>query len=170
MDMIASQITSLTIVYSTVYSDADQRKHKSSAPLAFISLWHWNMPVTVGSELHRKVKSTSFDSQWALQLCLSMEIMGSLNNARAKSALEFVGHRNLLDIEFSLCLFKMQTTFIGASIASFFVITFVNMIFQVRTKQFIQAAVADQITGADTTVTLHISSGLSFRSTNQHTE
>ena len=29
MGAIASQITSLTIVYSTVYSDADQRKHKS---------------------------------------------------------------------------------------------------------------------------------------------
>ena len=35
MDAIASQITSLTIVYSTVYSDADQRKHQSSASLAF---------------------------------------------------------------------------------------------------------------------------------------
>ena len=33
---IASQITSLTIVYSTVYSDADQRKHQSSASLAFV--------------------------------------------------------------------------------------------------------------------------------------
>ena len=31
----ASQITSLTIVYLTVYSDADQRKHQSSASLAF---------------------------------------------------------------------------------------------------------------------------------------
>ena len=28
MGTIASQITSLTIVYSTVYSDADQRKHQ----------------------------------------------------------------------------------------------------------------------------------------------
>ena len=27
MDTIASQITSLTIVYSIVYSDADQRRH-----------------------------------------------------------------------------------------------------------------------------------------------
>ena len=36
MGMIASQITSLTIVYSTVYSDADQRKHQSSASLAFV--------------------------------------------------------------------------------------------------------------------------------------
>ena len=33
---IASQITSLAIVYSTVYSDGDQRKHQSSASLAFV--------------------------------------------------------------------------------------------------------------------------------------
>ena len=36
MDTMASQITSLTIVYSTVYSDADQRTHQSSASLAFV--------------------------------------------------------------------------------------------------------------------------------------
>ena len=36
MDAIASQITSLTIVYSSVYSDADQRKHQISASLAFV--------------------------------------------------------------------------------------------------------------------------------------
>ena len=36
MDTIAFQITSLTIVYSTVYSAADQRKHQSSASLAFV--------------------------------------------------------------------------------------------------------------------------------------
>ena len=33
---IASQIISLTIVYSTVYSDADHRKHQRSASLAFV--------------------------------------------------------------------------------------------------------------------------------------
>ena len=33
---IASQSTSLMIVYSTVYSSADQRKHQSSASLAFV--------------------------------------------------------------------------------------------------------------------------------------
>ena len=32
----AYQITSLTTVFSTVYSDADQRKHQSSASLAFV--------------------------------------------------------------------------------------------------------------------------------------
>ena len=36
MSAIASQITSLTIVYSTVNSDADQRKQQSSASLAFV--------------------------------------------------------------------------------------------------------------------------------------
>ena len=36
MTTVASQITSLTVVYSTVYSDADQRKHQSSASLAFV--------------------------------------------------------------------------------------------------------------------------------------
>ena len=36
MGAIASQITSLTSVYSILYSDADQRKHQSSASLAFM--------------------------------------------------------------------------------------------------------------------------------------
>ena len=36
MGNMASPITSLTIVYSTVYSGADQRKHQSSASLAFV--------------------------------------------------------------------------------------------------------------------------------------
>ena len=36
MTTIASQITSLTVVYSTVYSDVDQRKHQSSPSLAFV--------------------------------------------------------------------------------------------------------------------------------------
>ena len=36
MTTIALQITSLTIVYSTIYSGADQSKHQSSASLAFV--------------------------------------------------------------------------------------------------------------------------------------
>ena len=44
---ITSQITSFTIVYSTVYSGADQRKHQSSVSLAFvrgIHRWPVNSP------------------------------------------------------------------------------------------------------------------------------
>ena len=47
MSTMASQITSLTIVYSPVYSGGDQRKHQSSAALAFvwgIHRWPVNSP------------------------------------------------------------------------------------------------------------------------------
>ena len=40
MGMIASQITSLAIVNSTVYAGADRRKHQSSASLAFVWVIH----------------------------------------------------------------------------------------------------------------------------------
>ena len=36
MSLIASQITSLVMIYSAVYSDADQRKHKNPASLVFV--------------------------------------------------------------------------------------------------------------------------------------
>ena len=47
MGAMASQITRLTIVYSTLYSGADQRKHQGSASLAFvrgIHRWPVNSP------------------------------------------------------------------------------------------------------------------------------
>ena len=47
MSTTASQITSLAIVYSAVYSGADQRKHQSSASLAFVRgnhRWPVNFP------------------------------------------------------------------------------------------------------------------------------
>ena len=55
MGAIASQITSRTSVYSTVYSDADKKKHQSSASLAFLWGIHrdrW-IPRTKG-QLRRK--------------------------------------------------------------------------------------------------------------------
>ena len=44
MSAMASQITSLTVVYSSVYSGAHQRKHQSSASLAFMRGIH-RLPV-----------------------------------------------------------------------------------------------------------------------------
>ena len=47
MGAMASQITSLTIVYSTVHSGAYPRKHQTSASLAFvrgIHRWPLNSP------------------------------------------------------------------------------------------------------------------------------
>ena len=55
MTTTASQITNLTVVYSTVYSDADQRKYQSSASLAIVWGIHrsrW-IPRTKG-QLRRK--------------------------------------------------------------------------------------------------------------------
>ena len=40
MSVMASRITSLTIVYSSIYSGSDQRKHHSSASLAFVRGFH----------------------------------------------------------------------------------------------------------------------------------
>ena len=50
MGAIASQITSLTIFYSTVYSGADQRIHQSSASLAFVwGIHRWIIPAQMAS-------------------------------------------------------------------------------------------------------------------------
>ena len=40
MSPMASQITNLGIVYSTIYSGSDQRKYQSSASLAFVRRIH----------------------------------------------------------------------------------------------------------------------------------
>ena len=42
MSTMAFQITGIWIVYSIVYSDVDQRKHQSSAPLAFVRGIQWD--------------------------------------------------------------------------------------------------------------------------------
>ena len=46
MGAMASQITSLTIVYSAVYSGANQRKHQSSTSLSFVRGIH-RSPVNI---------------------------------------------------------------------------------------------------------------------------
>ena len=53
MGTIASQITSLTIVYSTIYSDANQRKHQSSASLAFVRGIHRSAGNSPGTSPHK---------------------------------------------------------------------------------------------------------------------
>ena len=79
MDAIASQISSLTIVYSVVYSDADQRKHQSYASLAFVRGIHrgpmispLKWPVTRKmfpfDDVIMDVFSQATDSEWALDL------------------------------------------------------------------------------------------------------
>ena len=51
MGAIASQITSLTIVYSTVYLDTAQRKYQNSAPLAFVRGIHRGPQMAINAEM-----------------------------------------------------------------------------------------------------------------------
>ena len=60
MSVMASQITGVSIVYSTVVSDADQRKHQSSASLAFVRGIHW-WPVNSPHKRPVTRKMFSFD-------------------------------------------------------------------------------------------------------------
>ena len=66
--VVTSQITSLTNVYSTVYSDADQRKHQSSASLAFVreftGEWH-------GKCFHLVTSSWSYECPSATEVILN---------------------------------------------------------------------------------------------------
>ena len=71
MGAMASQITSLTIVYSTVYSCEDQRKHQSSASLAFffyffffIFFWGGNSPGTGEFPAQKDSNAENVSSWW----------------------------------------------------------------------------------------------------------
>ena len=83
MSPMASQITSLGIVYSTVYSGADQRKHQSSAWLAFVWRIHRG-PVNSPHKRPVTRKMFSFDdvimcwlSRWYLAITM---ITSNLSN------------------------------------------------------------------------------------------
>ena len=55
MSAMASRITSLTTVYSSVYSGADQRKCQSSASLAFVrGIYRWQVNSTHKGPVTRK--------------------------------------------------------------------------------------------------------------------
>ena len=79
MSAMASQITSLTIVYSIVYSGADQRKHQSSASLAFVRGIHrWLVnsphkgPVTLKLFLFNDVVMQSFIGHYGSNMPLNV--------------------------------------------------------------------------------------------------
>ena len=56
MSAMTYQITSLTIVYSTVYLDADQRKHQSSASLVFVrGINRWPVNSSQKGPVSRKI-------------------------------------------------------------------------------------------------------------------
>ena len=109
MGTIASQITSLTIVYSIVYSDADQRKHQSSASLAFV---RWIPPGPVNSPHKWPVprKMFPFDDVIMLEYISrtffhhnfnSLEISFGFHPSRSKMIPSKVFHRIRITMETS---------------------------------------------------------------------
>ena len=77
MSAISSQITGVSIVYSTVYSGADQRKHQSSASLAFMRGIHW-WPVNFPHKWPVRRKMFPFDDviKCALVACAKYDNNG----------------------------------------------------------------------------------------------
>ena len=93
MTMLASQITSLTVVYSIVYSGVNLRKHQSSASLAFVWEIHrgpvnfpHKWPVTrkmfpfddvimlFGEDELRSVSGGRLTLQWPHHVCSSIKV------------------------------------------------------------------------------------------------
>ena len=76
MGAVVSQIISVTIVYSTIHSGADQRKHQSSASLTFVrGIPRW--PVNSPSKWPVMRKMFPFDDviMWRdVVLCMGMNI------------------------------------------------------------------------------------------------
>ena len=84
MSPMASQITSLVIVYSTVYSGTDQRKHQSPASLAFVwGIHRWSVNSPHKGPVTRKMfpfddvimsyrqLAFSYSSQWTLDIIIT---------------------------------------------------------------------------------------------------
>ena len=74
MGTIASQITSLTIGYSTACSDADKRKHQSSASLAFVRGIHLG---PVNSPYNWPVTRKTFPFDDVIMICLPVDLVST---------------------------------------------------------------------------------------------
>ena len=125
MGTIASQITSLTIVYPTVYSDANQRKHQSPASLAFVRGIHRG-PVNSPNKWPVTRKMLSFDDvimmcccrhpggtsrrhdQSSYDHCFILLSIGNVALAAGKSKLSYLCklklHKTVLYMKYSLAL------------------------------------------------------------------
>ena len=86
MGTMASQITSLVNVYSTVYSVADQRKHQISASLAFVRRIHRG-PVNSPHKWTVTRKMFPFDDvimamhNFVTEMCTAIDLLQNICNA-----------------------------------------------------------------------------------------
>ena len=115
MGAIASQITSLSIVYLMVYSGTDQRKHQSSALLAFVwGIHRWPVNSPHKWPVTRKCFHL-MTSSWATILSRGDELTAvSLAQCRHDQAWSIADHyttRNTIQCDLN----KIQTFFLKIS-------------------------------------------------------
>ena len=113
MGIMASQITSLTIVYSTVYSGADQRKHQSSASLAFVREIH-RWPVNSPHKWPVTRKMFPFDDV-IMGTCLRTLSPGNIlaNNNRSDNVL--ITHCDVICIRLSVTWYWHENILLNLS-------------------------------------------------------
>ena len=84
MGAVASRITSLMIVYSTVYPGADQIKHESSASLAFVrGIYRWPVNSPYTGPVTRKMFPFDDDIMFCLYGFILFNSSMNLTNNRA---------------------------------------------------------------------------------------
>ena len=105
MGAVASQITSLMIVYPTVYSDADQTKHQSSASLAFVRGIHrWLVKSPHKWPVTRKM--FPFDD-----VIMIWQVGNDNVNPGAVDSLRYlISHENFIKPYFNECILGVLTT------------------------------------------------------------
>ena len=94
MGMVASQITSLTTVCPTIYSGADQRKHQSSASLAFVRGIHrWPLNSPHKGPVTRKMLPFS----WRHHVNIMASMIGQMDSISTPLAKQILKHFGIFE-------------------------------------------------------------------------
>ena len=109
MGAMASQITSPTIVYSTVYSGGDQRKHQSSASLALVRGIHRG-PGTSPPEWPVTRKMFPFEDVIMFLFHLNKNTCYVTMNTRLSVLFGFDCNQNMLQLHKNRSKFFINTT------------------------------------------------------------
>ena len=114
MSAVASLITSLTVVYSSVYSGANQRKHQSSASLAFMRGIH-RWPVNYPHKGPVVRKMFSFDDVIMLTANIKAScVMHDINyGLRHNSFFQIMRNRQILLWKQTTLIFSAYSLWIG---------------------------------------------------------
>ena len=111
MTTMASQFTSLTVVYSIVYSDADQRKHQRSASLAFVwGIHRWPVNSPHKGPVTREMSPFDGVIMRSTRRQLTWKPVSWLTNARCKPLIQwqYSFHSNVKTIPLRLNVFYIQ--------------------------------------------------------------